>query len=275
MLLHISTATSIENTIHQQKLDTILKLLNESSVSENILNSNNEVAIQYYKLSKNTYKHAVSEFAKGNIEKSNLFIKKATDALTNATMFANMNKDNVNLESDRHIYEDTKMSVDALLEVVHSVAEEKGVDEKNREMLEKISELNKQAETYAQNNHHSIATQKLEQILSLIRNNIISLRMGDTLVRTLTFVNPKEEFRYEIDRNDKHFLLLKTLIQDTLIEKKSSLQFSNDTTKAYELRKKAEKSAKNRDYKHAIITLEKSTEILINIIRMAGTEIPG
>ncbi|MET0071211.1 MAG: hypothetical protein ABW096_14335 [Candidatus Thiodiazotropha sp.] len=275
ILFQTELATGDESTIHQQKLDTIVKLLSESSVSENILNSNSDVAIQYYNLSKTAYRHAVSEFNNGDIEKSNLFIKKATDALTNATMFANMNKGNVNLEPDRHKYEDTKKSVDALLKAVHRVADEKGTSEENREMLDRVNKLNKQAVNYATNNQYRKATQNLEQILSLIRNNIINLKMGDTLVRTLTFANPKEEFRYEIDRNDAHFLLLKSFLPASVIDNESNTSFSKDKSTAYKLRKKAENHAKKKDYNQAINTLERSTEILINIIRMAGTEIPG
>jgi hypothetical protein len=274
ILLHIGIVTADENKIQQQKLDTINKLINESSVSENILSSENEVAIQYYNLSTTAYKHAVAEFEKGDIETSNLFIKKATDALTDATMLANINKKNTNLDSDRHRYNDTKKSVDALLEAVHRVAEEKGVGEENREMISKVNKYYEQARINASNNLYVKANQNLEQILTLIRKNIIGLKMGDTLVRTLTFSNPKEEFRYEIDRNDAHFLLLKTFLPKQA-EGAVNSRYAKDTKTAYKLRKEAESHAKNRDYKHAISMLEESTEILINVIRMAGAHIPG
>jgi tetratricopeptide (TPR) repeat protein len=274
-MLFICSSLADEKTQHQLKLDTIVKLLSESSVSKNILSSKSDIAIQYFKLAKTAYKYAVDEFENGDIEKSNLFIKKATDALSDATMFANMNKKDVNLEVDRHHYQEIQNSVEALLQAVRRVSEEKGVGEENQEMLGYISELKKRGEAYAADEKYTEATRDMEQILSLIRSNIIKMKMGDTLVRTLTFANPKEEFRYELDRNDAHFLLLKTFLPEQQARARGNGAYSGDTLTAYQLRKEAEASAEKKDYKQAIHTLEKSTTILINIIRMAGTKIPG
>ncbi|MCU7916960.1 MAG: hypothetical protein KZQ95_01215 [Candidatus Thiodiazotropha sp. (ex Epidulcina cf. delphinae)] len=272
ILLSVNIGISVanENPKHQLKLDTITKLINASSVSKNILNSGNDVAIQYYNLAKVAYKSAVIEFEKGDINKSNLFIKKATDALSDATMFANMDKGNVNVDADRHLYEETKESVDALLLAVHRVAKEKGVDE-SKEMLDKINTLNQQAQDHASKNMYSKAIQEMEQILALIRGNIIELKMGDTLVRTLSFANPKEEYRYEVDRNDAHFMLLRTFVESA----DGGNAYLEDKQLAHQLRKKAEIFAKSKDYENAISTLEKSTQILIRVIRMTGLKIPG
>lgn len=274
LLSHVVCSIAGESTQQRIKLETIDKLLNESSVSENIMSSNSEVAIQYYKLAKTAYGHAVEEFKKGDITKSNLFIKKATDALSDATMFANMNKKDINLETDRHHYIETKESVDVLLEAVHRVAEEKGIGESEK-VLQQMHELNKRAEEYASNNNYTEATRYLEQILSVIRSDIAKMKTGDTLVRTLTFASPKDEFRYEIDRNDAHFLLLKTFFTPQQAKSGNNGSHSEAIKTAYRLRKEAESYAESQDYKQAIGALEKSTTILITIIRTAGNEIPG
>lgn len=275
ILLHTAVCVADENNKHQQKLNTISRLLSESSVSVNILNSHNDVAIQYYNLAKTAYEHAVAEFEHGNIEKSNVFIKKATDALSDATMLANMNNVDKNLEVEHHHYNDTKKSVDALLLAVKRVIKEKGVVEESSEMLQQIDQLNTQVQQYADKEQYAQASEELDKILFIIRRNIIELKMGDTLVRTLTFATPKEEFRYEIDRSDAHFILLKTFLpdQETMADGKSV--YKKDIQRAHELRKKAETYAKDKDYKQAIATLEQSTGILLKVIRMTGAEIPG
>lgn len=275
LLINLSIVAADENAQQQLKLDTIVKLLNSSSVSENILSSNSEVAVQYYNLAKAAHKHAVIAFKEGDIEKSNLFIKKATDALSDATMFANMNKGTTNVDADRHKYDETRESVEALMKAVHRVAEEKGANEDNKEMLEQVNELNKQAKKYAADEMYVEASRKLELILSLVRTNIVNLKMGDTLVRTLTFANPKEEFRYEIDRNDAHFLLMKTFFSERPSSADDNEKFSGEIKTARQLRQKAEDYANSKEYKHAIKALEESSNILIGIIRMAGTKIPG
>ena len=47
------------------------------------------------------------------------------------------------------------------------------------------------------------------------------MRSGDTLVRSLNFASKEEEYRYEIDRNDTHQMLIKVLVEiSQKIEKK-------------------------------------------------------
>ncbi len=275
LLMHISTSFADENTKHQLKLNTISKLLNSSSVSKYILNSGNDVAIQYYNLAKTAKKSAVFEFKKGNINKSNILIKKATDALSDATLFANMNKKNVHIDAERLLYEETKESVEALLLAVHRVAKEKGTEKQNKPLIDKIDKLNDQAHDHASEHSYNKALQKLEQTLALIRGNIIELKMGDTLVRTLSFANPQEEYAYEIDRNDAHFMLLKMFLAEKTNNTKNKDIYSKRKQSAQQLRKKAEAYANKNDHKKAISTLEKSTLILIKAIRLAGAKIPS
>ncbi len=273
--MHMNISAADEETKHQLKLNSITKLLNSSSVSKYVLNSGNDVAVQYYNLAKTAYKSAVIEFRKGNLEKSNLFIKKATDALSDATTFANMNKKNININAERQLYEETKESVDALLQAVHRVAKEKGTVKQNQEMIDEINKLNDQAHDYASKKMYGKALVKLELTLALIRGNISELKMGDTLVRTLSFANAQEEYAYEIDRNDAHFMLLKMFLSEITNGRGNADIYAKNKQSALKLRQKAEKYAKNNKYKKAISTLEDSTQILIKAIRRAGGNIPG
>jgi len=268
---YVNISVADEKNIQQIKLNTISKLLDSSSVSKHILNSGNDVAIQYYNLSKTAYKSAVKEFENGNIEKSNIFIKKSTDALSDATLFANINKADVNMDADRHLFEETKKSVDALMLAVYRVSEEKGKNSQNQKAIDEINKLNDHANELASRKLYTQALKELENTLAMIRNNISELKMGDTLVRSLSFANKQEEYNYEVDRNNAHFMLLKMFLTTDAEKKK----FETYKESAQKLRKQAENSAKDADYNTAIQTLEKSTRIIINTIRQAGTDIPS
>lgn len=270
--VNINVAIADDNAKHKLKLDTIAQLLNSSSVSRHILNSGNDVSIQYYNLSKAAYKSAVSEFNKGNIKTSNLYIKKTTDTLSDATLFANINKKDVNMDTNRHLYEETKKSVDALMLAVYRVAKEKGGNKSNQKTIDKINKLNDHAHELASQKSYTKASKELEKTLAMIRKNISHLKMGDTLVRTLSFANLKEEYIYEIDRSDAHFILLKMFLSD---KKSINKDFITTKKQANKLRLKAEKLAKNKNYKAAIQVLEKSTQIIIKTIRQSGNNIPS
>ena len=106
--IHISISIADDHAKHKSKLETISHLLNASSVSKHILNSGNDAAIRYYVLAKTAYKSAVTEYDRGNLDKSNFFIKESTDALSEATVFANKNKKYLNKDADHRLYDETK-----------------------------------------------------------------------------------------------------------------------------------------------------------------------
>jgi hypothetical protein len=54
----------------------------------------------------------------------------------------------------------------------------------------------------------------LDRAYLTARVSIEAMRRGDTLVRSLNFASKREEYDYEIDRNDTHRMLIKVLLAD-------------------------------------------------------------
>jgi hypothetical protein len=114
----------------------------------------------------------------------------------------------------------------------------------------------------------------LDRAYLVAKAAIGSMRGGDTLVRSLTFASAEEEYRYELDRNDTHRMLVKVL----LAEKRDSPGAAAAgplVDKAADLRTQAERTADRRDWRAAIRLLEDSTRELVRAIRGAGVYIPG
>ena len=55
---------------------------------------------------------------------------------------------------------------------------------------------------------------KVDQAYWIVKAAIGTARNGDTLVRSLNFATPEEEYHYEIDRNDTHRMLVQMLLKD-------------------------------------------------------------
>jgi endonuclease III len=104
---------------------------------------------------------------------------------------------------------------------------------------------------------------------------IEKLRGGDTLIRSLHFANKEEEYRYEVDRNDTHRMLIKVLLKEKMEQAAVQRRVNPSLKKADELRAKAEKQAAQGKYEDAVRTLEDSTKELVRAIRSAGIYIPG
>lgn len=115
---------------------------------------------------------------------------------------------------------------------------------------------------------------KLDQAYLTVKAAIGSAREGDTLVRSLNFATPAEEYHYEIDRNDTHRMLVEMLLKD---KRGGTMDAVVDQAvgASARLRKQAEGEAARNDHKAGIRTLEESTRELVKAIRAAGVYIPG
>ncbi len=108
------------------------------------------------------------------------------------------------------------------------------------------------------------------------RVSIESMRRGDTLVRSLNFGSRREEYDYEIDRNDTHRMLITMLLadrKDAAGAMPPAMQPFID--KAGALRRDAEALARSGDHGGAVKVLEDTTRELVRAIRAGGIYIPG
>ncbi|MFM2069530.1 MAG: hypothetical protein RLZZ584_4439 [Pseudomonadota bacterium] len=116
----------------------------------------------------------------------------------------------------------------------------------------------------------------LDRAYLTARVSIESLRRGDTLVRSLNFASPREEYDYELDRNETHALLISVLLADRK-DASGAMPPAMQTLvdKAAGLRTEAEARARAGDHPAAIKLLEDATRELVRAIRAGGIYIPG
>ena len=117
------------------------------------------------------------------------------------------------------------------------------------------------------------ARAQLEESYLIARASLGSMRSGDTLVRSLTFETKEEEYRYEVDRNDTHQMLLRVLLDGR--SQAPGGQAAAAAGRARGLRAKADELARRGDHAAAVRLLEDSTGELVKAIRAAGVYIPG
>jgi hypothetical protein len=161
-----------------------------------------------------------------------------------------------------------------LLEAYGRIRQDKSAGDVNNIESRTRKEL-AQAEAYYQRGKMQLAEQHAASALRLVREAVVGLRSGDTLVRSLHFETPADEYAYESDRNQTHQLLVKLLIQKQSLAGTDLERVRQFLQKAQQLRQQAEAQASGADYPAAIKTLEKSTQLIIRAIRAAGIYIPG
>jgi hypothetical protein len=184
--------------------------------------------------------------------------------------------DQVSGAKNQRDFETRLDSARALLVAQQRITQEKGNTSVAVEATGRVAALIADAERQAAAGRLDEARPLVERAYLIARVSIESLRRGDTLVRSLKFNSPREEYDYEIDRNDTHRMLIRVLLadrKDTSAQLQSLMQPLVE--RAASLRSEAEAMAARGDLAAAIRGLEDATRELVRAIRAGGLYIPG
>lgn len=179
-------------------------------------------------------------------------------------------------EKNKRDFDARLESARALLVAQQRITQEKSAGREAQEATRSIERQIGEAQTLAGQNRVEEARTVLDRAYLTARVSIEAMRRGDTLVRSLNFASKREEFDYEIDRNDTHRMLITVLLadrKDAAGAMPAGMQAFTD--KAAALRSEAETQAKRGDHAGAIKLLEDSTRELVRAIRSGGIYIPG
>jgi hypothetical protein len=182
----------------------------------------------------------------------------------------------VNGEKAKRDFDARMESAQALLAAQRRITQEKAAGREALEAARVIEQQIVQAQKLASQDRVAEARAVIDRAYLTARVSIESLRRGDTLVRSLNFASKREEYDYEIDRNDTHRMLINVLLaerKDAAGAMPAPMQAFVD--KAAALRSDAEGQAKRGEHAGAIKLLEDSTRELVRAIRSGGIYIPG
>ncbi len=185
-----------------------------------------------------------------------------------------VSQEDLHQDRAKQLFELRKGSVKALAEAYDRVAAEKGASgaAAKRDMARKALA---DADALAAAGEHAKAVPLLDQAYAAVSADLAALRDGDKLIKELKFDTPKDEYVYEVDRNDSHLFLLKLALDEKKPDPMIVTQAEKMRGQASDLRKRAEGLAGAEKYQDAIRALNDSTEILIKAMRMTGLYIPG
>jgi hypothetical protein len=179
-------------------------------------------------------------------------------------------------EKDRRDFDVRLESARALLVAQQRITQEKAAGPEERDATRAIERQINDAVAMVAQNRLAEARLVIDRAYLTARVSIESMRRGDTLVRSLNFASKREEYDYEIDRNDTHRMLISMLLadrKDAAGGMPATMQAL--TSKAALLRTDAEAQAQRGDHATAIRLLEDSTRELVRAIRSGGIYIPG
>jgi hypothetical protein len=263
-------AIALDREQLERRIVSTATLIETSSGARQIEASGAPRAAEQRTRARELHKQAGDAFRAGDLENTNKLLTEASRALFEGVRLAR--PEQVTGNKEQADYQARLDSTRALLDAQKRIAAEKGG--RTAESVKQVETLIADAERQAGGGRLPDARRTIDQAYLLVKASIGTLRNGDTVVRSLNFATPTEEYHYEIDRNDTHRMLVDMLLKD---KRGSGIDAMVDQAvgAAAKLRQQAEAEAARRDHKGAIKTLEDSTRELVKAIRAAGVYIPG
>jgi len=255
------------------RLQFVRSLIEESSAARLVAASPNAQAKAKQQLARELHRQAVAASHSGDQKKTEDLLTQAAKEMFEAVKLAEQDRGGENKKQRE--FDGRLASVEALSGAYDRICDEKKCESSERtEVKKSVDGRLRQARSLREQGNIDQARLTLDEAYVAIKVAIEHQRSGDTLVRSLQFKNKEEEYRYEVDRNDTHRMLIKLLLDD-----KSRGPPSTSTQKlldaAATLRAQAEKEAAQGKYETAIQGLESSTRELQRALRGAGIYIPG
>lgn len=252
----------------ERRISAVSTLIETSSAAQQIERSAVADAMAMRAVAREIFLKAKAAFGAGDLVTASRLLPEASVKMFEAVRLAAPEQvTNGKIQSDLKARQE---SVRSLLAAQRRIAAEKGDVKGMSETTALLESLLQKSDALIAKNDYSGARTELDRAYLVAKAAIGSMRGGDTLVRTLAFGSKKEEFDYELDRNETHKMLLRVAADD----ERKRLRAEAAVTKADELRGAAEVAAKSGDLIKAIKLLEDSTAELVRAIRGAGLYIP-
>ena len=273
-LLQGGVAVAQDKAALEQRLTSVGTLIERSSAARQIEASRDPRALEGRNEARALHRKASDALQAGDVAGAAKLLDQATRQLMTAARAAA--PEEITAEKRRTDFNNRYESVKTLLAAQQRIAREKGSGADAAQAAKQIETLMAEATTQANAGQIDAARATIDRAYLLAKASISTMRRGDTLVRSLNFATKREEYDYEIDRNDTHRMLVNVLLEERRASNPAlDRSVRNFLDEAARLRGEAEQQAQKGGFDAAIKTLEDSTRELVRAIRGAGVYIPG
>lgn len=258
-----------------RRLQSVATLIESSSAARQIESSGDAAARERRDSARLLHREAAALAQRGDGAQAARVLDQATREMMTGARLAR--PEQVAGEKARRDFDARLESTRALLAAQRRIAQEKGAPPQAEQGAARIETQLAEAERLAAGGRLDDARAVLERAYLSARVSIESMRRGDTLVRSLTFASKREEYDYELDRNETHRMLIQVIVADRRERGAADAMplMQGHVERAAALRREAEGQAREGRHDAAVQTLEASTGELLRAIRAGGLYVPG
>ncbi len=277
VLVIIAICSGVATADEQKERDGILMRMKmtesylTSKTATRIEESGNEEAIRLLEKSRQLLDKGKQELEQGNLAAAKEQLSLSIQTFT-AAGAANSDNQNSRKKLASEV-SSLQSEIDAYLVSFRSALEEKGpamsglLDQKYVESLRAGAQQSKASGDYKS------AISKLTSAKNLVVDALIKIRNNETVVYTVEFQTPADEFRYEQERFNEYVALSDTLLEkDDFSEGKIKL-FEMQKNAGYQISEEAEALANQGDFENAISRMEDAVKKMVQGLRLLGIQL--
>lgn len=267
------TAQPPERHGQQRPLETIARLLQESSAARMVSASENVEALERRDEAWETLRRAEAAQAAGRLDEAQRLGNEAARIMFEAVHLAESPTAGDPKKSRE--YQRRLESVNALLEAHQRLIREESLGGEHEGRRQAVRRQVDAAEALYAQGRLDEARERLDGAYEMARMNIEEIRDGSTVVHRPSFANQEEEYRYELRRHETHQRLVQLSMQERGQEQGLARMVDGFVNRAEELRIQAQRQAARGDFGPAVETLDAATAQLVRALRSTGLFIPG
>lgn len=259
----------------ERRLQSLGTLIEASSVARQIEASGEAAAREKRDNARLVHREAAAALARGDLAATSRLLDAAAREMMSGARLAH--PEQVSGAKQQRDYAARLDSARALLAAQQRITAEKAAQPGAAEAAEATRRIEAgiaEAERRAAAGELAAARAAVDRAYLTARVSIEALRRGDTLVRTLQFAGPREEYAYELDRYDTHRMLIQVLLADRAAGGESGPAMRGFIERAAVLRTEAEALAAGGEHAAAVKRLEEATRQLVRAVRIGGIFIP-
>ncbi|HEX6827573.1 MAG TPA: hypothetical protein VF104_01190 [Burkholderiales bacterium] len=249
----------------EQKLKLLESLLNSPKTAQISAGGDTEAAALISQARKGL-EEARLALAAGDTTKAGALLDQALKASSTASSrTARAGQDDAQRVRNRQMLDELNSYSASLTQAVL----EKGSAE-GTAAVQRIDKLVAQAGQMTAAGQHAEAGKLISEALNLAVATLSALRSGQTVVLSLKFDTPADEYAYEQKRHQSNLMLVEVLVREGKVEEGRRQLLERFVDESAQLKQQAEQLATAGDYAGAIKSMEKANDRLLTGLRASG-----
>lgn len=253
----------------KMRVNYLESLVYKSSSARKVEESGNEEAMATLSRSRELYEQAKAALEKDDLDGSDAAMRESMRLVGVASRMATSPEEKTAREREKYLQ--TKKSVESLLGAIDRVVKENGPEkEKLGVDPAPIHKLYDEAGALASGNKYREANVKIDEAYALASSAITKLRDKETILLTLEFETPEDEYKYVLKRNESYESLISIMIEEKKPGEGQLERIKGFVSEGRSTLEKAKKLASQGDFEQAIQVADEATGELAKALRTLG-----